>query len=57
MHRFTFLFFFLASPAVADAFERPIPQAQSATAEILFAAASAALIAALWLVNRLVMRK
>ena len=57
MHRLTFLFVFLASPAVADAFERPIPQAQSATAEILFAIASAALIAALWLVNRLVMRK
>lgn len=57
MHRLTFLFLFLASPAVADAFERPIPQAQSATAEILFAVASAALIAALWLVNRLVMRK
>ncbi len=57
MHRLTFLFIFLASPVVADAFDRPIPQAQSATAEILFAIASAALIAALWLVNRLVMRK
>jgi hypothetical protein len=46
-----------ASPAFADAFDRPIPQAQSATAEIWFGIASLALIAALALVNHLVMRK
>ncbi len=47
----------IATPALAEAFERPIPQAQSATAEIWFAVASVVLIAALWLVNHLVMRK
>lgn len=47
----------LASPAIAEAFDRPIPQAQSATAEFWFAVASVMLIAALWLVNHLVMRK
>lgn len=47
----------MATPALAEGFERPIPQAQSATAEIWFAVASVVLIAALWLVNHLVMRK
>jgi hypothetical protein len=42
------------SPVLAEAFNRPIPQAQSATAEIWFAIASLALIAALALVNHLV---
>jgi hypothetical protein len=48
---------FLATPLFADAYDRPIPQAQSATAEIWFGIASLALIAALALVNHLVMRK
>lgn len=43
-----------ASPVLAEAYNRPIPQAQSATAEIWFAIASLALIAALALVNHLV---
>lgn len=47
----------MASPVFAEAFDRPIPQAQSATAEIWFAIASVVLLAALWLVNHLVMRK
>jgi hypothetical protein len=51
-----FLFIF-ASPAFAKGFDRPIPQAQSATAEMWFAIASLALIGALWLVHHLVMRK
>ena len=44
-------------PAAAFALERPIPQAQSATAELSFAAASVAMIAALYLVHRLVTRR
>lgn len=53
----TFFFALLATPAFAEGFDRPIPQAQSATAEFWFAMASVVLIAALWLVNHLVMRK
>ena len=45
-----------ASGAAAEGFERPIPQAQSATAELWFALASLGLVLALaavhWLVNR-----
>ncbi|WP_417526147.1 protein NnrT [Marinovum sp.] len=45
-----------AAPAWAAPFDRPIPQAQSATAELWFALGSVALIAALafvqWLVSR-----
>ena len=44
-------------PAIADAFDRPTPQAQSATAEFWFAFASFALIAALVVVAKLVARK
>lgn len=47
----------LASPVWASSFDRPIPQAQSATAEIWFGIASITLIAALGLVHHLVMRK
>jgi hypothetical protein len=47
----------LPFPALANSFDRPIPQAQSATAEFWFAAASIALIAALVLVARLVARR
>ncbi|WP_292292545.1 protein NnrT [Marivita sp.] len=46
----------LASPTLASSFDRPIPQAQSATAEFWFAIGSIALIAALVLVQRLVAR-
>lgn len=41
----------------AEAFSRPIPQAQSATAELWFAGASLALIAALFVVARLVAKR
>ncbi|MEX1233502.1 MAG: protein NnrT [Roseovarius sp.] len=47
---------FVASPAFAESFDRPIPQAQSATAELWFLLGSLALIAALVLVQRLVAR-
>lgn len=44
-------------PALAEGFARPVPQPQSATAEISFAIASLALIAALVMVWRLVSRR
>tara|TARA_R110002111_G_C5855359_1_gene360128 strand:+ start:414 stop:587 length:174 start_codon:yes stop_codon:yes gene_type:complete len=47
----------LASPAFAEAFDRPIPQAQSATAEYWFGLASLALIIALVAVHLSVRRK
>jgi hypothetical protein len=47
----------LASPALAEGFERPIPQAQSATAEFWYAMACLALVAALVAVQRLVARR
>ncbi|KIT15735.1 hypothetical protein [Jannaschia aquimarina] len=47
----------LTKPAVADAFKRPIPQAQSATAEFWYAAACFAFLAALVAVQRLVARR
>ncbi len=43
--------------AHADAYDRPIPQAQSATAEFWFLIASLALIIALWGVQKLVSRR
>ena len=43
--------------ALGESYNRPIPQAQSATAEFWFAFASLALIAALVLVARLVARR
>lgn len=53
---FSGLFCLLATSGLAQDFDRPIPQAQSATAEFLFAMAGVALIAALVLVQRLVAR-
>ncbi|MDM8164930.1 protein NnrT [Roseovarius sp.] len=46
-----------ASPAVAKSFDRPIPQAQSATAEFWYAMACIALIAAMIAVQQLVSRR
>lgn len=46
----------IATSSMAQEFDRPIPQAQSATAEFWFALGSVALIAALVLVQRLVAR-
>ncbi|MFP7570524.1 protein NnrT [Marivita sp. S2033] len=43
--------------AFAETFERPIPQAQSATAEWLFLGASLALVASLVAVHVLVKRR
>jgi hypothetical protein len=48
---------FLPATVHAATFDRPIPQAQSATAEVWFGIASFALIAALVFVGRLVARK
>ncbi|MCL3882720.1 protein NnrT [Marivita sp. GX14005] len=45
------------SLALAEEFDRPIPQAQSATAEWLFFLASLALVAALVAVQMLVRRR
>ncbi|TDL78257.1 hypothetical protein E2L08_11155 [Palleronia sediminis] len=43
--------------ALAEGFERPVPAAQSATAEISYALATLSFLVALWLVHRLVQRK
>ncbi len=48
---------FIPAAAHATGFERPIPQAQSATAEWWFFAASVALLAALLAVHLLVRRR
>ncbi|SFR32903.1 hypothetical protein SAMN04488005_0398 [Yoonia tamlensis] len=50
------LFCLFSTTGLAAEFDRPIPQAQSATAEFWFALGSLALIAALVLVQRLVAR-
>ena len=46
----------IATPVVAEAFDRPIPQAQTAEAEFWYLVASVAFVAALvgiqWLVRR-----
>ncbi len=46
-----------ASPAFAKVFDRPIPQAQSATAEFWFALATIALCLALYAVHWIVDRR
>lgn len=57
--KYLFTIFAVAMPfsALAGVYDRPIPQAQSATAEFWFAFASLALIAALVVVARLISRK
>ncbi len=45
------------SPALAESFDRPIPQPQSATAEFWYAMACLALVAAMIAVQRLVSRR
>lgn len=47
----------MASPVLAESFDRPIPQAQSATAEFWYALACLALIMSMVLVQRLVSRR
>ncbi|WP_380057738.1 protein NnrT [Falsihalocynthiibacter sp. SS001] len=49
--------FILGTVAIADGFERPIPQAQSATAEFWYALACVALVIAMIAVQRLVARR
>lgn len=56
-HALTLLAFLAASPALAEAYNRPIPQAQSATAEFWYAMACLTLVAAMYAVHRMVMRK
>ncbi|WP_299784825.1 protein NnrT [uncultured Marivita sp.] len=46
-----------ANPVLAEAFDRPIPQAQSATAEFWYALACLALLASMALVQWLVSRR
>ena len=57
MRLLTVFMLFFAAPAWAEAYNRPIPQAQSATAEVWFALASITLLVALYVVHRLVMRR
>jgi len=58
MRRLTPLFAALvASPAMAESFDRPIPQAQSATAEFWYALACIALVVSMIAVQRLVARR
>lgn len=47
----------LSLPAYAESFQRPIPQAQSATAEVWFALASLTFCVALYLVYRAVAKR
>ena len=47
----------IANPALATSFDRPIPQAQSATAEFWYAMACLALLASMALVQWLVSRR
>lgn len=46
-----------ATSSFAGSFERPIPQPQSATAELWYAAAALALCAALFVVHRVVAKR
>ena len=48
---------FFALPALAESFDRPIPQAQSATAEFWYAMACIALIGSMVAVHKLVFRR
>ena len=47
----------ITTPALAESFDRPIPNAQSATAELWFGLASILLVLALYAVHRLVSRR
>ncbi len=57
MRKLCFFLVFLAAPAWAEGFNRPIPQAQSATAEFWYAMACLALVASMIAVQRLVSRR
>ncbi len=47
----------IPAPLLAAEFERPIPQPQTESAELSYLIASLLLLAALWAVHRLVMRR
>jgi len=53
----TSMLVFAGSPALASGFDRPIPQPQTATAELWFALASLSLCVALYVVHRVVKRR
>ncbi len=57
MRILTPILLFASSPAFAVAFDRPTPQAQSATAEFWFALATIALCLALYAVHWIVDRR
>ncbi|OOY24747.1 protein NnrT [Thioclava sediminum] len=57
MRKLTLLLALAPAAAQAASFDRPIPQAQSATTEFWFALAALALIAALAVVARVVARR
>ncbi|WP_417208934.1 protein NnrT [Antarctobacter sp.] len=57
MHKLAIFPAFFAAPAWAEAFDRPIPQAQSATAEFWYAVACLALVLSMVAVQRLVSRR
>ncbi|SMX49315.1 protein NnrT [Maliponia aquimaris] len=57
MRYIRFLPALLVTPAWAEGFDRPIPQAQSATAEFWYALACIALIVSMIAVHRLVSRR
>lgn len=57
MKRLAFLAMTLPGGAMAAGFDRPSPNAQSATAELWFGLASLALLLALWAVHRMVSRR
>ncbi|OOY04869.1 protein NnrT [Thioclava sp. F28-4] len=57
MRKLTLLLALAPLIAQAASFDRPIPQAQSATAEFWFALAALALVAALAVVARVVARR
>jgi len=57
MRYLTLAIVMLPVSALATPYDRPLPQAQSATAEFWFALASVTLIAALYCVHRVVSRR
>ncbi len=57
MRYLTLAIVMLPVSALATSYDRPLPQAQSATAEFWFALASVTLIAALYCVHRVVSRR
>lgn len=57
LHRIILFIGLITTPAYAESFDRPIPQAQSATAEFWYTLACITFVIALIAVQRLVSRK